>query len=460
MKTLKKIFFVGSLTLGVFVLPQISRASLFATCNVSSTELNFSSDLGNTIQMVSGIPPSGETPVPVSLYSEDVYITNVNSLIRIDSTLKSNHPDHQVWATLTDSDWIEHNSEKINFSDLTTTGQALEEFNFSSSTSIHLNSKKLRWFKLHSTDEGSDFAGLYTGGSPDADSCQNWYHSTLAHNFYFEIYYSGAAESLSINFDSNSLYEGKITADFYAFPLVIENNLSTSTLFNWAVKWGTSTPDYYYSDIATDFGYTSLNLGINLASVEKSPTSTPGSYKAQAFLYSSVSTSTPIAQSSIINFTINNKPRELYPTDQLQVVNQTNLCNDTAWVVGGVDFGKGVCKAVSYLFWPGTKTIQNYSNLGELISTKIPFSYITEIKTMLENASISTTSTSTLPSITLQTSSTSPMQFSADLFSGSTITSAPISPFLNTMRTLGVYMLWAYCGMKLFDKVKDFTSIL
>jgi hypothetical protein len=119
-------------------------------------------------------------------------------------------------------------------------------------------------------------------------------------------------------------------------------------------------------------------------------------------------------------------------------------CPDTSWAVGGVDFGKGACNVAYWLFIPPSGITDQFANVGNTLNTKIPISYVYEVQNDIRT---SATSTASIPSIILQSASTSPFQMSFTLFGSSTLAQVADYPGMSILRGLAVVLIWVGFGM-------------
>jgi hypothetical protein len=60
---------------------------------------------------------------------------------------------------------------------------------------------------------------------------------------------------------------------------------------------------------------------------------------------------------------------------------------------GGLGIGNAVCSVFEYLFKPSETSLQNFSNLADILETKAPFSYFYSVKNSLNSLSSSSTPT-------------------------------------------------------------------
>lgn len=142
----------------------------------------------------------------------------------------------------------------------------------------------------------------------------------------------------------------------------------------------------------------------------------------------------------------------------------TTSCGTTGFAINSdtlhihIDFGKGICDIVRFLFVPHDSTLQDFADINTSLSAKAPFNYFYTAKSLVEN--ISTSSTSTITSVlTLHLPTTTPIHFDIDMFSANTINKYTDSTSRTAIRTAvefalsGLFLTMViYEGRKLFKK--------
>jgi hypothetical protein len=268
---------------------------------------------------------------------------------------------------------------------------------------------------------------------------------------------TSCGNSNAISFNPQYFVDGVHTPDFKNFWLT--TNPGASGQYDYGVLWGTSTPgDIANFDQATDWGNTPLTAGSNnLLPLVKTASSTPGNYVMEAYLlFWNGSSYATVATSSILNITINGGTPIVNPNNAPGYVSggtQANSCQPTNFTLLGIDFGKGVCDTVVFLFVPNSTTLNNsLQNTTGLFQTRIPFSYYYDMTTALE---ASTSSGSVITSLS----------FSTAIGNNATITYSPLSasaaealvgvPTYNLYQTLMSYAVLAGFGFYVFIRIKD-----
>jgi hypothetical protein len=120
-------------------------------------------------------------------------------------------------------------------------------------------------------------------------------------------------------------------------------------------------------------------------------------------------------------------------------------CGPTSWTILGADFGKGFCDVAKFLFYPPDTIVGYFQSSYENLQTKIPFSYAFEVINIVQNA---TSTAQSLPTIAIQTSSTSSIpNMNIALFSSSTLSDATSRTGFSGLRTLANILLYVGFGM-------------
>jgi len=118
--------------------------------------------------------------------------------------------------------------------------------------------------------------------------------------------------------------------------------------------------------------------------------------------------------------------------------------------VGAVDFGQGVCSVAGFLIVPPASVTNSFSSSTDNLKTKIPFSYFYSLQSDIAS---STVSTSTVPVMSITMPSSSPIHFTAVLFSSSTITEFIPSSALNAFRLLAEAAIWLSVAWAIYKKI-------
>lgn len=354
-------------------------------------------------------------------------------------------PTTFTWATPAPCD-----SASLNFMELSLGGNG-----------AYGNNHNLEWGYYYDTSGALPYYGLVSGGAGnfptdfDAD-----YKPTLSLN-------SAYPENATLSFESPPFSPGFTSPDFFNWWLNLDipsNHDPGMTGYYFDVTYGTSSP----TGVATDSLLSTIGIlplgsseGVSTSPLlQKSASSTPGTYEAQATLYDQ--TGDEEAQSAVLHYTISGDGsiRVTVPNNNTTAGTGAGSCSATNFVLLDVDFGKGICDVANFLFVPSQSQLNSVTNLETDMQNRMPMSYIYEIQS--DFASISPTAASMTP-LTLTIGATgTPINFSFDAFSESTIdkyTTPTVRALLKTVMEYALYL--AYISMiilevrKLFSKPKQ-----
>lgn len=120
------------------------------------------------------------------------------------------------------------------------------------------------------------------------------------------------------------------------------------------------------------------------------------------------------------------------------------VVEDWTDVAGGLQ--KGLCafsnfigNTIAFFFKPNQNTVNQFTSLPNQINSKFPFSYYTQIKTLVASSSFAT---STIGSFTFNSGSTTPLNYSVTLFSMDKVQDFIPSGTASAIKTLLTAILW------------------
>lgn len=224
---------------------------------------------------------------------------------------------------------------------------------------------------------------------------------------------TGADSTHKIVFQDPPLTQNFTSADFNNWQNCVYmdtggSSSSGSVGYYVAISYGTSTLNTFFD--RTKFGNSTSTLADGLIPIYHLPVNEcvvtnklnslpPGDYQAQAGLYEQFTltgNTTFVASSSILNFTIaSGTPVGFVGQSQIE----TQVCQPTDFSIFSVDFGYGICKVATYLFYPSQETFTRYTDLWGVIKNKPPFGYFIVSQTELNNLSTSTPASVSLPNL-------------------------------------------------------------
>jgi len=220
----------------------------------------------------------------------------------------------------------------------------------------------------------------------------------------------------------------------------------TYTAYDVAITYGTSTSaGPYIDDIAAQVGNIPLASGTpdtGCPLISKGTALAPGAYKAKATLFDQSGTS--LSSTFDLNFTITtstaSSTRPTVPGNSVPgATSHTQPCPSTNFSVFGADFGQGLCTVVQFMFVPSDSALQKWTDSKDLMAVHAPFSYFYDATHDLQNI---TTTSSSAPTLTLNTGTGTPIRVSADIFSPATIQKYAGTSGVSTMRTIIEYALY------------------
>jgi len=139
-------------------------------------------------------------------------------------------------------------------------------------------------------------------------------------------------------------------------------------------------------------------------------------------------------------------PTEFSSTSTLTNLNAT--CDeDSPFYVSSI------CHLFAFLFFPDPDTLTIFTGLQEELSNKFPFSYFYDFEDII--SSLSQRGTSSVPVITLNLSTTTPnrINFTAELFGTTSLTTYVSASQLDTMRNFLLYSEYILFGLYTFFRI-------
>jgi hypothetical protein len=268
--------------------------------------------------------------------------------------------------------------------------------------------------------------------------------------FKFAINTGYTPTSASVNFQAPSYYDGMITTDFQNWTVCanVPNQNGDIT-----VTYGTSSPIGNLDSLAGNLGLTTIPIkNGDCFIINKTASTTPGSYQAQATVWDSNNVS--IASSTILNFTITGGNSTSYPNQQPALIPIAG-CSATNFKISfftgyEIDFGNGLCNVARFLFVPSQNVINQFTGTAGFLPTTPPFSYLYSLSSQIGTAS--GTSASMTPLSIKVGATTSPFHIQADMFSGATIDKYTDSSVRTALRNLMKWSLYlAFMAMVILE---------
>jgi len=440
---MKKVIFICLVilfNLGVFMLSKNAEASVIYSQTIADTGYD---SLTNAMQIANATlnPYGGSYPLPTSSI-----MTYIKVQAKASASCIANEGADDINFQI-------YNSAGTPLSG--TTGVTYSELNSASYTEILLTLtspidlasttiETIDW-NVNPVTQSTCYGATQLIGNDDGINGPNTWANSTPHIKPYIIIYDAAGEPTGgqIEFAPQNFQEGMITPDFENWWLLVTPQQTGR--FNWVVNWGTSTPDVWENDFASEWGYFNLEqteVG-QLVALVKTPTSTPGSYVAQASLYYyNGSTEDLVDTSDVLHFTISTGSIISLPPSIEDF--GTPDCQDTNFSILGADFGRGICRVARFLFVPGQSALNQWVSLRQKLDSRIPFSYV--VQTIDFVTSFTPSSTSSVPSLTISTGTSTPIHVSAEVFSTSTLTrfiGTTRMAQLRSLMSLGIYLSFA-----------------
>lgn len=342
-------------------------------------------------------------------------------------------------------------------------------FYFSATSTVNLASTTLNNIILEQQDSGACtsagdiYAPMGAFGYPSTSVAVSHPHLTwwgspqngyVDENniFAVKIYdQDGVPPAGQITFDPHNFTDNMITPDFQFWNMVI--NPSSTSRYDVRIKWGTSTPTTYTNSFTDQYDNFYMVEGTEYHTpVAKTPTSTPGTYIAEGYLYNwNGSTYTQVATTSLFHFTISSGSivREPPSVEIAEIVN----CQPTSFELLSVDFGQGMCQLFRFLFVPSSLSLDRWTALKEDAVTKQPISGFYQFQSAVTSGASSTAS-STLAFTYNASSTMNHMNINIPLKVATTnlIGTTGFNLFYNGI----TYLLWFAVGVFAFWRVKNF----
>jgi len=165
---------------------------------------------------------------------------------------------------------------------------------------------------------------------------------------------------------------------------------------------------------------------------------------SQSRPYYTLSATSSISGPLLSDFVTNNL--ELFATSTVSDFCDTNIPYDNSSIIQATItyVPNGLCRAAIFLFVPSEDSLNQFGQLSDVLSNRIPFSYV--VQTIDFVTSFTPSSTSSVPSLTISTGTSTPIHVSAEVFSTSTLTrfiGTTRMAQLRALMSLGIYLSFA-----------------
>jgi len=231
-----------------------------------------------------------------------------------------------------------------------------------------------------------------------------YYGWTMGFDSTDQPYYiiNNSATAPTVRFESNAFRQGMVSPDFSQWFVCVN------------IPLGAGITDYYYTVEYPDSGFATIDsLKDNFGAIptyglaitnecsllSKGTALTPGSVLARTKLYDG--NDNLLAIGDILSFTVSSGTGLDGPPAIISgnVPGQSTLtCSATSFAINNdtlgihIDFGKGFCLIVSYLFAPKESDFSQFSTLWDGIKNKPPLGYFTVTKDAIADLEVGTSS--------------------------------------------------------------------
>lgn len=259
-------------------------------------------------------------------------------------------------------------------------------------TPYHMQSDHLYRLRFNTNAGNWFFYGTSDTTTYDCGLAVPQYPCTPIESMYWVLDDGVTPDLATVQLNPRYFVDGMSVADF-SFWQTIATGLTIGDIYGVAVGWGTSTPDQYVAPIQAFMAI----IPEMLVTQNKTPSSTPGSFVASATLYKLEAgnwqfvSASEVIDYEIIVGSLTDFPPDLEPDD----ISLVPPCSDTGFAIGFlgggvIDFGKGICQVVRFLFVPSNFSLDRWRNLVDDFKATFPFSMYFGFKDIIDTAEIQT----------------------------------------------------------------------